>query len=76
MMEILGEICLIAVDPSSGASMMTIDSEPEGAVRAVGAAPGGLIVLVMAPVAAESETGGGVSVPPITVRTPSTKTIV
>ena len=55
--------------------MTMMDSALEGAVMPAGTAPGGLIVLAIAPVAAAIETGGGVTVPAVTVRTPSMKTI-
>lgn len=87
-MEIVGETCSMVADPSTvpptamGGSV-SMKSALEGAVRPVGAAPGGLIVLTIAPVAAEIEIeiesesgGGGVAVPAVTVRTPLMKEIV
>ena len=74
--EIVGEICWTAADPSVGI-IMTMVSAPDGAVTPVGEAPGGLIALKIAPVNAEAEIEpDGVSVPEVTVRTPSTKVIV
>jgi hypothetical protein len=74
--EILGEISRTGTDPSSGSIMTTTDSSPKGAARPVGVSPGGLIVLAIAPAAAEIETGVSGPVPAVTVRTPSTKLMV
>lgn len=80
MMEIVGEMCSTVADPSAVAppvvgAAVSVNSALECAVTPI---PGGLIVLAMAlPNAenAETETGGtgGVTVPPVTVRTPSIK---
>ena len=80
MMEIVGEMCSSVADPSAlaplaaGASM-SVNSALESTLTLI---PGGLIVLAIAPDNAENaeiETGG-VTVPEVTVRTPSTKVIV
>ena len=84
MMAIIGEMCSTVVDPSAvappavGASVL-VNSALESAITPI---PGGLIVLAIAPVNAENAeietggTGGGVTVPAVTVRTPSMKAIV
>ena len=73
-MEIIGEICWMVADPPAAAIMMTVESAVEGAVRPVGAAPGGLIVLAIAPENAEkAETPTGVVGPTVTVRIPLLK---
>jgi hypothetical protein len=73
-MEIIGEICWMVADPPTAAIMMTLESAVIAAVRPVGAAPGGLIVLAIAPENAEkAEIPTGVAGPAVTVRIPLLK---
>src|SRR5262245_47893550 len=67
--EIVGEMCSTAADPPPAAIMTMMDSPLEGAVMPAGAAPGGFIVLTIAPVAAVSAMGGA-TVAAVTLRTP------
>lgn len=73
-MEIVGEICWMIADPPAALIMMTRASPVRGAVSPVGAAPGGLIVLAIAPENAEkAEIAAGAAGPAVTVRIPLLK---